>query len=496
MLLSRIVEEIDGPAVHPDAEVSGVAYDSRDVRPGDLFVAVRGGRVDGNRFAAEALRRGAVAVVSGAEAPAGWAGAPWIRVADERSAMGRAAAAVHGHPDLEIPVIGITGTNGKTTTAYVLESILTAAGMRPGVVGTVSYRWPGHESQAERTTPESADLFRLLRGMTDAGCRGAILEVSSHALAMRRVEAVAFAVGAFTNLSRDHLDYHGDMETYFEAKAKLFDSLPAGATAVINADDPHAGALGARTRARVSTYGGGAGSDVRLLRSEGAFGGSTALLATPAGEIRIESALPGRPNLWNVMAATAIALALEVDPEAIARGVRNLPGVPGRFERIPTGRGFEVIVDFAHSDDALRNLLAAVRSLSPTRVITVFGCGGERDRGKRPRMGEAAASGSDVVILTSDNPRGEDPEAILDDAEVGVRRTMETGGRKIEFHREVDRREAIALALSLARPGDGVVIAGKGHETTQDVGNRSLPFDDRDVCRDLLGERPPDGNGG
>jgi UDP-N-acetylmuramoyl-L-alanyl-D-glutamate--2,6-diaminopimelate ligase len=484
--------DADGPL---DAEVAGIACDSRRVGPGDLFVAVRGARQDGNRFAADAVARGAVAVVSAAPRPAAVAAAAWVRVHDERRAMARAAAAIHRHPDREIPLVGITGTNGKTTTAYLIESILHGAGRRPGVIGTVEHRWPGHAEPASRTTPEAPDLQRMLRRMIEAGCGAAVLEVSSHALDLRRVDGMRFRVAVFTNLTRDHLDHHRDMDAYFAAKAKLFESLRPSDTAVLNAGDPRAAALRARTAARVVTYGHGDDCDVRPLACRTSFSGTTARLRTPAGELAIESSLPGRPNLENVMAAAAAALALGVGPEAIGAGVAGVAGVPGRFERLRAGQPYEVIVDYAHTDDALRNLLGAVRALGPERVITVFGCGGDRDREKRPLMGEAAASGSDAVILTSDNPRGEDPAAIAAAAEAGVRRVI-AAGRRIDFEVVLDRRRAIARALDLARPGDAVVIAGKGHEREQILAGRTLPFDDREVCRALLRERAGRGSGG
>ena len=490
LLLRDILEEIgscrtEGPV---DIEVRGIAYDSRRIAPGDLFVAVRGEQLDGVRFAEAALRRGAAAVVSAEARPPEHEGATWVQVGDERLAMARAAAALHRHPDREIVLAGITGTNGKTTTAYLLESILAADGRRPGVVGTVNRRWPGHTEAASRTTPEAPDLYRMLRQMADAGCEAAVLEVSSHALALQRVAGMRFRVAVFTNLSQDHLDFHGDMESYFGTKAVLFESLNAEDTAVINADDPRARSLRSRTRARVVTYGSAGDCDVRPLSWSSDVSGTSARLATPAGEISLASSLPGRPNLDNVMAAVAAGLALGADAAAIRAGIDGTTGVPGRFERVLGGQPFEVIVDYAHTDDALRNLLATVRSLEPARVITVFGCGGDRDRDKRPLMGEAAASGSDVVILTSDNPRGEVPDEIAAGAEEGIRRAVR-GGRSVDFEMELDRHRAIARALSIARPGDAVVIAGKGHEREQIIGDDVLPFDDREVCREILAAR-------
>jgi UDP-N-acetylmuramoyl-L-alanyl-D-glutamate--2,6-diaminopimelate ligase len=324
--------------------------------------------------------------------------------------------------------------------------------------------------------------------MVDEGCRTAILEVSSHSLSLRRVEGIRFRAAVFTNLSQDHLDYHQDMERYFEAKASLFEALSPDSVAVINGDDPWAVQLRPRTLARVLTYGEGQECDVRPASWSSSFSGTTAQLTTPAGQLKLTSSLPGRSNLYNIMAAVTTAIALGTDLAEIGRGIRETPGVPGRFERIATDRAFEVIVDYAHSDDALRNLLAAVRALEPARIITVFGCGGDRDRDKRSRMGQAAATGSDVVLLTSDNPRGEAPEAIAAAAERGVRQVLRERG-DLEFEVVLDRREAIRRALNLARPGDAVVIAGKGHEREQIIGDEVLPFDDREVCRELLGIR-------
>ena len=489
--LSEILAELPGAAVDgpADGSIGGIQYDSRRVGPGDLFVAVHGERRDGSDFAAEALARGASAVLSASPRPAAAPGGTWIRVADERVAMARAAAVLYRHPDRRLPLVGITGTNGKTTTAYLLEAMLEAAGSRPGLLGTVVYRWGGRETRAARTTPESADLYRMLHEMEQSGCGAAVLEVSSHALALARVEGLAFRVGVFTNLTQDHLDFHGTMEEYFAAKAKLFESLDPSATAVLNADDPHSAELASRTRARVVTYGIDAEADVRLRASTSDFSGSTARVRLGEAETTVRLALPGRPNLWNLLAAAAAARALDLPVSSIVAGVEAVHGVPGRFERIVAGQDFEVIVDYAHSDDAITNVLRTVRSLGPSRIVTVFGCGGDRDRSKRPRMGEAAASGSDVVILTSDNPRTEDPERIADDAEEGVRRAERGAPGCIEYHRCLDRRAAITMAIGLARRGDAVVIAGKGHEDTQTIGGLAQPFDDRDICRAAVGER-------
>jgi UDP-N-acetylmuramoyl-L-alanyl-D-glutamate--2,6-diaminopimelate ligase len=494
--LETILDELENPGIDGDVgvEVSAITRDSRLVEPGGLFIAVQGFELDGNRYAADAVRRGAVAVLSAAERQPGTDGAAWIRVEDDRLAMARAAAAYYRHPDRELLAVGITGTNGKTTTAFLLESILCHAGRRAGLVGTVCSRWPGHEEEAARTTPESVDLYRLLREMVTARCSDAVLEISSHALALHRVEAVRLQAGIFTNLSRDHMDFHRDMESYFEVKASMFEGLGPDAVAILNADDARFEDLRRRTRAEVLSFGASEDADVRAEGAEFLSTGTRAQLLGPWGELPVACHLPGQRNLENVMAAATAALALAVEPAAIAAGVGALKAVPGRFEPVRYGQPFEVIVDFAHTDDALRKLLAAVRSLEPARIVTVFGCGGSRDKTKRPLMGEAAAAGSDVVILSSDNPRAEDPEAIADDAQVGVERACRLSKRPIQFHRILDRREAIRFAIAQAQPGDAVVIAGKGHENFQIIGNRRLPFDDRDECRAALEERFPGGD--
>lgn len=485
--LQSILDELHRPVVDGEVSrsVSDITYDSRAVTPGSLFVAVQGMETDGNRYAEDAVRRGAVAVLSAAERVAGTDAATWIRVDDDRRAMAHAAAAFHGHPERQLATVGITGTNGKTTTAFLLESILEASGRPTGLVGTVCFRWPGHQEQAPRTTPESVDISRFMRCMVEAGCGHAILEASSHALALHRVEAVRFQVGVFTNLTHDHLDFHRDMESYFAAKATLFRSLPANASAVLNANDARSTELRRLTAASVLTYGDAAGADVRLLEATYENCGTRARLATPAGELELYCHLAGPRNLENVMAAAAAALSLDVNLEAITIGVEALHSVPGRWERIECGQPFQVVVDFAHTDDALRKLLAAVRALQPARIITVFGCGGDRDRSKRSLMGEAAATGSDVVILSSDNPRGEDPHAIADHTQRGI----DAAGADIEMHRILDRGEAIRFAIELARPGDTVVIAGKGHENVQIIRGRSFSFDDREQCRSALERR-------
>ncbi len=478
--------QVDGGQEH---EISSITCDSRMVEPGSLFVAIQGRETDGNRFAGEASSRGASAILSQQTRTTGTEASTWIQVREDRRGMAQAAAAFYGHPDRELSVVGITGTNGKTTTGFLLESILTAAERAAGLIGTVCVRWPGFHQPAANTTPESIDVFRYLREMADAGCGDVVLEVSSHALSLLRVEGVRLRVGIFTNLSQDHLDFHGDMDAYFNAKATLFEGLGTDATAVLNADDPRCRELRDRTSASVLTFGTGVDADIHVIEATYERSSTRARLATPQGSLEVTCKLPGRRNLENVMAALGAGLALSIDREALVAGVESLAGVPGRFERIDCGQPFEVIVDFAHTDDALRKLLETVRDLRPARIITLFGCGGERDRAKRPLMGAAAAAGSDIVVLSSDNPRREDPEIIADGAQEGIDAARKSAGDNLEVHRILDRREAIRFAIGLAQPGDAVVIAGKGHESTQIIKSRSLPFDDREEARAALGER-------
>jgi UDP-N-acetylmuramoyl-L-alanyl-D-glutamate--2,6-diaminopimelate ligase len=511
--LQRLLEEIPNARLSGDpmTNVRGLAYDSRSVEPGFLFAALRGGTRDGYEFVEQAAARGAVAVMSSRPGDRRPAGLAWVQVDDDRLGLALAARNYYGRPDARMTMIGVTGTNGKTTLCFLLEAILKEAGEKPCVLGTVLYRYGRDEVRADRTTPESLDLYRLLDRFATAGARSCAMEVSSHSLVLRRVAGIGFRAAVFTNLTQDHLDFHKTMEEYFEAKASLFRDLPAGSVAVLNADDPCSARLRAMTRARVVTFGEGAGADLRLVSFRpAARGGSLAFeigpgvtaaagpvagrLPGPSGAVsrRLEIELPllGRPNARNAAAATAAALALGVPPDAIVRGLQSIEGVPGRFERIEAAAPFTVLVDYAHTDDALRNVLEAVRELRPRRVISVFGCGGDRDRAKRPKMGFAAAAGSDMVVVTSDNPRSENPAAIIEEILPGVRRAL-----KIDPQGALppdrclvipDRREAIRSALALARPGDCVVIAGKGHEPYQILGDRTVPFDDREVARELL----------
>jgi UDP-N-acetylmuramoyl-L-alanyl-D-glutamate--2,6-diaminopimelate ligase len=465
----------------PALELTAVSHDSRRLPPGAAFVAVRGLVHDGNAFVEAALRKGVAAIVSERPAPAGVA-VPWLEVADARVALAELAAALHGRPAEKLELVGVTGTNGKTTTAFLIEAALRAAGRRVGLVGTVEYRIDGQPRAAERTTPESSDLQELLAQMVAAGCSHAVLEVSSHSLALERVHGCPFRVAVFTNLTRDHLDFHGDMERYFTAKRRLFDTLlrPDG-HAIINADDDHAAELVAASRGRVWTYSRRGRADLTAEAVELSLAGTRLRVRTPAGEVELLTPLVGRFNVENLLAALGAALALGLPLAHSVAGLTAVRGVPGRMERVELGQDFSVVVDYAHTDDALRALLETVRELEPRRVITVFGCGGDRDRTKRPLMGAVAARLSDLVVITSDNPRSEPPEAILEEIRLGIR-----GPHAAEHRSIVDRREAIAFAVEQARAGDVVVIAGKGHETIQVLRERSVPFDDRAVAREAI----------
>jgi UDP-N-acetylmuramoyl-L-alanyl-D-glutamate--2,6-diaminopimelate ligase len=465
----------------PSLPVTEVTYDSRRVSPGGLFVAIRGAVTDGNRFVDAARKKGAAAIVS-EQAPDG--SGPWVQVPDARAALALFSAAVLGDPAQSLRLVGVTGTNGKTTTTYLIDAALRAAGHTVGLLGTVQYRIGERLVEASRTTPESSDLQALFRQMVAEGCTDAVMEVSSHSLELKRVHGCAFQVAVFTNLTRDHLDFHGDMESYFTAKRRLFDTyLREDGHAVINADDDRAAALAAAARGKVWTYGiEAASADVSASGIALSLKGTRFHTRTPRGEFDVETPLIGRFNVENFLAGLTAAVALDVDPAVALRGLLTMTGVPGRLERVNAGQDFAVIVDYAHTDDALKNLLETVRELKPRRLVTVFGCGGDRDRTKRPLMGAVASRLSDVVVVTSDNPRSEPPEAILEE----IQRGMPNGSRRGERYAIVDRREAIGRALEMAGPGDAVVIAGKGHETYQVLRDRTVPFDDRQVARELI----------
>jgi UDP-N-acetylmuramyl-tripeptide synthetase len=412
-----------------------------------------------------------------------------VQVPDAREALAAFSAAVLGDPSARLQLVGVTGTNGKTTTTYLIDAALRACGHRTGLLGTIQYRIADRLAEAVRTTPEASDLQGLFAEMVEAGCSHAVMEVSSHSLALKRVHGLAFHVAVFTNLTRDHLDFHGDMDTYFAAKRVLFDTLlRRDGHAVINADDDRAGELRAAARGGVTTYSLREGSGADLVAREVTLSleGTRFVARTPLAELPVHTSLIGRYNVSNVLAALGAALALGLPPEKALLGIASVGGVPGRMEPVQAGQDFTVVVDYAHTDDALRNLLETVRDLRPRRLLTVFGCGGDRDRTKRSLMGAVASRLSDVVVVTSDNPRSEPPEAIVEEILAG----MGNGGRKAERHVRLDRREAIGLALEMAGAGDAVVIAGKGHETYQVLRDRTIPFDDRQVARDFLTRRP------
>ena len=482
MRLRDLASRLGDATLHggPEVEVASVTYDSRKVQPDSLFVAIRGHATDGNRFIEAAQRKGACAVASELEPPAG-STVPWIQVRNARQALAQLAAALHGDPARSLDLVGITGTNGKTTTAFLSDAALRAGGHTTGLLGTVRYRVGDTVLDAVRTTPESSDIQAMFRDMVTAGCDAAVLEVSSHSLMLERVAGCVFRVAVFTNLTRDHLDFHGDMESYFAAKRILFERhLNREGVAVINADDDRAEALRAVCPGRVLTFGLSAPADFMAEEIRLDLAGTRFRATTPVGAIEITTPLLGRFNVENVLAALATAVVFEVPLESAVVGLRATT-VPGRLERIDVGQPFTVLVDYAHTDDALRKLLETVRQLGPKKVITVFGCGGDRDHTKRPLMGAVAARLSERVVVTSDNPRSEPPEAIIE----AILRGM-NGNRGAEHLAIPDRREAIQTALAMAAPGDVVVVAGKGHETTQTLRDRTIPFDDREVVKELL----------
>jgi UDP-N-acetylmuramoyl-L-alanyl-D-glutamate--2,6-diaminopimelate ligase len=477
-----------------DVSVSGVAHDSRAVSRGSVFVAVRGQRADGAAFAAQALTRGAAAIVSEVDAPDGSTGV-WLRTPDARRSLAELAAIASGHPSHRLTLTGVTGTNGKTTSTYLLASVFDAAGQPCGRVGTVTVRTgPGatDERDAAHTTPEAPEIERLLVEMIERGCRACAMEVSSHALMLERVAYLRFAAAIFTNLTRDHLDFHGDMAHYFEAKRRLFTMLPEGAPAVVNVDDPHGAEL-ARSLPRVITYAIDKPADIRAGAIHSSLEGLAFDVQTPRGVLAIRSPLVGRPNVYNILGVVGAAVGLDVPASAIEDGIARLEHVPGRFQMVSsTIDDVRVVVDYAHTDDALKNLLETARPLAPGRLITVFGCGGDRDRTKRPLMGAVAARLSDLVVVTSDNPRSEDPAKIIDEITRGIVPPASPGAPKrpaTPLVTHVDRRIAIEQAIRAANPGDLVLIAGKGHEKYQVIGDRTLPFDDVEVARVALGQR-------
>jgi len=463
-------------------EILGIAYSSKEVRPGFLFAALKGEKNDGINFVLEAERKGAAAILSEWPRPQ-TVGIPWIRVADARETMALAAANLYGQPSMKIKVIGVTGTKGKTTTTYILEEILKAAGATPAVIGTIDYRGPGFRVKAARTTPEAPDIHRMLSEMVEAGASHCLIEISSHALEQKRVWGVTFDVAVFTNLSGEHMDYHHSMEHYFEAKKKLFFLNHKRIASVVNMDDPWGKKLVSELPMRTITYGLEPAAIVRAERFKISDQGIEVQVSHPGGQILLTSRLVGRHNLYNILASVASALVLNIQPSDIARGISALQGVPGRFERVENRLGIEIVVDYAHTDNALSHLLETVRDMKPRRIVLVFGAGGNRDAEKRERMGDVAARLADWSILTSDNPRSEDPLRIIADIETGFGKT---GAKNYEVI--PDRKEAIRTALAISREGDYVLVAGKGHEDYQIFSDRTIPFSDIDVIKSLVAE--------
>jgi len=487
MDLGDVIEgaEVVRVSGRPDARIVAVAYDSRRVTPGALFFALPGEKENGIRFVADTLARGAVAVASPEPRPAEIPpGVAWVELTPgkERQGLARAAANFYEHPASTLELIAVTGTNGKTTTAFLVDSILQAAGRTSALIATTGYRTPMGSRTGANTTPESLDLQQMFAEVRDAGGRHAVLEASSHALAMDRLWGCHFAVAVFTNLTRDHLDYHKTFEAYFSAKRLLFEGTGAGApdVAVLNADDDYVSRL-EDLSPRTLTYGLAATADLTVKKFALGFDGLEFTAHTPPGNIQVRSRLVGRMNVYNILAAVGVGVGLNIPTAKIEQGIANLELVPGRFERVDEGQPFHVFVDYAHTDDALRNLISTARELgSGGRIITVFGAGGERDRTKRPLMGEAAGSLSDLVVLTSDNPRSEDPLRIINDVVVGLQKT------NAKYQVEPDRERALAIALGEAQPGDIVLLAGKGHETYQVLGDGAVEFDDREKARAIL----------
>jgi UDP-N-acetylmuramoyl-L-alanyl-D-glutamate--2,6-diaminopimelate ligase len=487
--VSELLEALDDKRVvgAVPATVRALTADSRTVERGDCFVAVPGFRQDARRFIPDAVARGAGLVVTEGEALPG-VGVAQVLVPATRPALARLAAAYHGHPSRALTLVGITGTNGKTTTSYLVEAMLRGSGPT-GILGTIQYVVGDEVRPAGQTTPEALDIQAMLATMRERGVRGVAMEVSSHALALSRVDALAFDVAVFTNLTQDHLDFHGTLEEYGRAKRRLFELLAASPkrrrTAVVNGDDPWGARMVAGLDVDVLTFGLGPGHRVRAATWTSSLDGIRMRVETPQGAVDVTSPLIGEHNVMNLLAAIGAGLGLGLTPAAVVRALAPVAAVPGRFEQVQAGQPFLVVVDYAHTPDALERVLATARKLTTGRLGVVFGCGGDRDRTKRPIMGEIAARLGDRVWITSDNPRSESPQAIIDEVAVGVRRVWAAPDR---YAKVADRRAAICAALSWAGPGDAIVIAGKGHETYQIVGPDVLPFDDRDVARQILSE--------
>ena len=470
--------------------ITGLTDDSRTVEPGSLFVAVQGERVDGHDFVDRVLAAGAAALVVGRVVSAG--STPTIRVQDSRAALGMIGSRFYGDPSSALRMIGVTGTNGKTTTTYVVKTMLEAAKRQVGLIGTVAYLVGQESIPASHTTPGALELQKLFARMVEKRLDTVVMEVSSHALALDRTAGSEFDVAVFTNLTQDHLDFHVDMERYFQAKRKLFVDLGQSGTrkerkrAIINIDDPWSRRMWEACTVPVWTYGLGEQADLRAEGVRLSAGGTEFTLCSPAGTCTIQSRLVGEHNVYNLLAAIGVVLHEGLTLDQVRVAVGAVSNVPGRFERVDAGQDFTVVVDYAHTEDALVRLLTAAQALRTGRIITVFGCGGDRDRTKRPKMGRTAVQYSDVVILTSDNPRTEDPAGILREVEAGVKEALANRSH-VRYQMVADRRDAIEAAVREARTGDMVLIAGKGHEDYQIVGTTKHHFDDREVAREMIG---------
>lgn len=474
------------PAGGAKLPVRGIACDSRKAAPGFVFFALHGAKEDGNKYVHDAVERGVIGVASEDAAPADLSPrVAWIRVGESRKALAISAANFFGQPAKSLQVIAVTGTNGKTTTTSLIDSVLRASGAKTGLFGTIAYHTPLGEYPAPNTTPESLDLQGFFAEIRDAGGKFAVMEASSHALVMDRLWGCHFQAAVFTNLTREHMDFHKNFEDYFAAKRRLFEGTGAGApeVAVLNADDPYSARLMGLAKNTVS-YGVESPADISAKKFQLAFSGLTFTAQTPNGRLQIQSPLVGRINVYNILAAIGAAQAAGITNQTIEAGIRGLQNVPGRFQRVDLGQPFLVIVDFAHTDDALENLIKTARELNPKgRVITLFGCGGGKDRTKRPVMGEVAGRLSDLTILTNDNPRQEDPLKIISDIVVGLQKSSG------KYLIEQDREEAIGMAFDEARAGDLVLLAGKGHEDYQILADKTLPWDDRRVAQQELRRR-------
>ncbi len=488
MQLADLIQRLRAISIHGpvDREITGVRYDSRRVGSGNLFVAVRGACFDGHSFIEQAVDKGAVAIVG--EKAGLSQRATTIVVPNSRDSLARLAATYYGDPSRRLKVIGVTGTNGKSTTTFLVKHLLERANQSTGLIGTVQYEIGERVLPAQRTTPESLDLQELLSRCVEAGCRNVVLEVSSHALSQGRASEIAFDVGAFTNLTQDHLDFHHGMKDYFEAKARLFDSVRDNRkkerAAVINIDDPYGQQLVARfgRDLPIISYGMGARAEFRASNFKVEMNGTSYQLNAKEKSYLVRLPLIGRFNIYNSLAALAVAHAIGADLRTSVLALANAPQIPGRLEAVPAKRQFQVFVDYAHTDDALLNVVRTCRDLHPNRLILVFGCGGNRDKAKRPLMGAVADRYADYAILTSDNPRKEDPEAIVQEIEAGFKRK--------NYEKIVDRKEAISRAIALAQPKDIVLIAGKGHEKYQEFGDYTIPFDDVEIAAHALEEHP------